>query len=258
VKRYLLNLLIWLDIGLNVLVFAGSPYETISSRVGKRRDKGEHWACVFCRVLDWLDPQHCDTARVDDYGKAAANWWKWEGIMFRYRAFVVFDILATLVACFLVNWWAPLFAELGPITSAGTTRYGFRLPEWLAWFDTFDDDLDSGARRDGKAHSYWQRVAWLNRNPAYGFSYWVLGIPFNPSDWEVVNCDGSPSVEGFDFRAICNSDSQFFNEHSIKNGWRIKCGWKAWNMYEMVTGTWRTVPWGPELRIPFVFSITRA
>jgi len=75
-KRYLLNLLIWIDIGCNVWLFGGSPYETISSRVGKRRDRGERWACIFCKWLDKLDPQHCSTAQVNDYGKAAAPWWK--------------------------------------------------------------------------------------------------------------------------------------------------------------------------------------
>lgn len=75
-RRYLLNILIWIDVGVNVLIFAGSPYETISSRVGKRRDRGERWACALCRVLDWFDKRHCDTAQVSDYGKTATNWWK--------------------------------------------------------------------------------------------------------------------------------------------------------------------------------------
>lgn len=75
-KRYILNIMIWIDIGLNVLLFAGSPYETISSRVGKQRDKGERWACMICKWLDWIDKQHCETAQVNDYGKTAGNWWK--------------------------------------------------------------------------------------------------------------------------------------------------------------------------------------
>lgn len=74
--RYLLNILIWFDIGFNVLIFAGSPYETISSRVGKRRDKGERWACVLCKLLDRINKQHCATSQVNDYGKTAENWWK--------------------------------------------------------------------------------------------------------------------------------------------------------------------------------------
>src|SRR4051794_38118577 len=122
--------------------------------------------------------------------------------MNKYRVYCVLDRSATLFAWAFVNWWAPLFAQLGPITSDGKTRYGFRLPDWLAWFDTFDDDLDSGARRDGKERSYWRRVAWLYRNSAYGFSYWVLGIPFDPADWHVVSCTGVPDQDGFAFFAV--------------------------------------------------------
>lgn len=75
-KRYLFNILIWIDIGLNVLVFAGSPYETISSRVGKRRDQGDKWACVFCSWLDWFDERHCAKSKVPDIGENAPNYWK--------------------------------------------------------------------------------------------------------------------------------------------------------------------------------------
>lgn len=41
---YFLNFLIWLDIGINVMVFGGSPYETLSSRIGRQRDKNARWA----------------------------------------------------------------------------------------------------------------------------------------------------------------------------------------------------------------------
>ncbi|MEW6314152.1 MAG: hypothetical protein AB1513_08960 [Pseudomonadota bacterium] len=76
--RYLLNIIIWLDIGINVLLFSGSPYETLSSRIGRRAEKGERWACVLCKLLGKIfrDPRHCWTARVDDYGTTAPNWWK--------------------------------------------------------------------------------------------------------------------------------------------------------------------------------------
>lgn len=74
--RYLVNILLWFDIGLNVLLFGGSPYETISSRVGKRRDKGDRWACLFCRLLDRIDPRHCAKSEVPDVGENAPNFWK--------------------------------------------------------------------------------------------------------------------------------------------------------------------------------------
>ncbi|MFZ5531482.1 MAG: hypothetical protein ACOY4U_10610 [Pseudomonadota bacterium] len=73
--RYLLNIIIWLDCGVNVIALSGSPYETLSSRIGRRAEKGERWACVLCAMLDKLDKRHCETSRVDDYGKTQA-WWK--------------------------------------------------------------------------------------------------------------------------------------------------------------------------------------
>lgn len=41
-------------------VSGGSEDETISSRAGRLRKEGRGWACVLCRVLDWLKPGHCE------------------------------------------------------------------------------------------------------------------------------------------------------------------------------------------------------
>lgn len=59
IKKYLWNLLVWLDIGLNVL-FAGDPRETVSSRAGKAARKGKQWGCVLCKFLDWFEKNHCE------------------------------------------------------------------------------------------------------------------------------------------------------------------------------------------------------
>ena len=75
-KLYLLNILIFIDIGINVILLGGSPYETLSSRIGKRRDKGDKWACIICRMLDRLDDRHCSSSQVNDYGMTLKNWWK--------------------------------------------------------------------------------------------------------------------------------------------------------------------------------------
>lgn len=90
--RYLLNILIWLDIGFNVLLFSGSPYETISSRIGRRAEKGERWACVLCGLIGKLDARHCEKSRVEDYGKTQA-WWK------------VVNPIALAVAAFVIWRW---------------------------------------------------------------------------------------------------------------------------------------------------------
>ena len=63
--RYILNILVWIDLGFNVLLFSGSPYETISSRAGKQADQGKPWACKLCAFLSKvLGPQHCQGAEV--------------------------------------------------------------------------------------------------------------------------------------------------------------------------------------------------
>ena len=40
--------------------FGGDEDETISSRAGKANRKGKRWACVLCKLLDKIDPNHCE------------------------------------------------------------------------------------------------------------------------------------------------------------------------------------------------------
>lgn len=40
--------------------FGGHEDETISSRAGRARRQGKRWACLLCRLLDAIDPYHCD------------------------------------------------------------------------------------------------------------------------------------------------------------------------------------------------------
>lgn len=155
------------------------------------------------------------------------------------------DVLFTVLSCLLLNWWAPLFAN----------EEGW-LPNWLAWVQTFDDTLDTGIRdlnypASNHWERYWSRVRWLYRNPGYGFSYWALGCAFNPADWTVHLCDET----GDNFYATC-ADGRFCHKW-IENGWRYKTGWKAANLYDSVNKKWKVVPWGPEWRIPIVFSISK-
>lgn len=160
--------------------------------------------------------------------------------------FVALDLAFTLFCVLCVNWWAPLFAS----------KEGW-LPPWLKWVQTFDDTLDAGVR-DGRyppnTPRYWGRVMWLYRNTAYGFGYWALGMRFDQRDWRVRRFD--PAHERFTFYAIGPNGA--FNLHVIRAGIRFKLGWKAWNMFDPQTNTWKTQSWGPEWRIPFVFSISKA
>jgi len=167
------------------------------------------------------------------------------------------DMFMTVIAFILVNWWAPVFA--------GADGW---LPAWLKWFQTFDNSLDAGWKLQGNYGNYLTdgvepvglkryiyRVFWLYRNPAYGFSYWALGVPFDPKQWTVVRFTGSEATGDLDFYAE-GPDGQF-NEHYMRDGQHVKKGWKAWNMFNAASRTWNTVPWGPEWRVPFVFSVSK-
>lgn len=52
--------------------FGGSEDETISSRAGKAARKGKRWGCVLCRLLDWFEPNHCESNIETDEGKMSA------------------------------------------------------------------------------------------------------------------------------------------------------------------------------------------
>lgn len=41
-------------------VTGGEPGELISTRANRARKEGRRWACVLCRLLDKVDPGHCD------------------------------------------------------------------------------------------------------------------------------------------------------------------------------------------------------
>jgi hypothetical protein len=76
IRYYFKNVLVWLDVGLNVIFLSGSPRETISSRVGKQADIGLPWACKFCTFLaKLLGPQHCENAELAPTD-VTMQWWK--------------------------------------------------------------------------------------------------------------------------------------------------------------------------------------
>lgn len=47
----------------------GDEDETLSSRAGKAKRRGERWGCVLCRLLDKIDPGHCDRSIEEDEGR---------------------------------------------------------------------------------------------------------------------------------------------------------------------------------------------
>lgn len=49
-------------------VFGGDGKTTISRRAGMAARRGERWGCVLCRVLDRVDPDHCERSVNSHWG----------------------------------------------------------------------------------------------------------------------------------------------------------------------------------------------
>lgn len=67
-KLYIINIGISLSQLLNV-VLGGDEDERLSSRAGKDARRGRKIACIFCRILHWIDYDHCEKAIERDEGK---------------------------------------------------------------------------------------------------------------------------------------------------------------------------------------------
>ena len=68
ILSYFRRLFVAVDQLLNV-IFGGDEDETISPRIAKDRRRGRKFACFLCKILDWLDPDHCEKAIERDEGK---------------------------------------------------------------------------------------------------------------------------------------------------------------------------------------------
>jgi hypothetical protein len=67
-------------------------------------------------------------------------------------------------------WWCDNhhFQAVGPV-----------LPSWLNWFMTPDNTLDGDATFERlNPPSYWSKVKWLWRNPAYSFALRYIAAPY--------------------------------------------------------------------------------
>ena len=65
--QYFWNVLIAVDQLANALL-GGHPDETISSRAAKAQRSGKLWGCVLCKVLHWIDRDHCEKSIELDEG----------------------------------------------------------------------------------------------------------------------------------------------------------------------------------------------
>lgn len=201
----------------------------------------------------------------------------------QYVVSVAAQIVFTLFALLLVNWWAPFFAvdnaksEIVRVTAKTKPWYwkwrllfvspansfpiwSESLPLWLTLFDTFDAPTDAGWS-DGYFNGseiyefrfppFWRRklwqIMWLYRNPAYGFAYWIVGCKLDAANW-VAKYD--PAKDRF---VAYNTRTGHFN-FSTSNPWTMKLGWSIWNRYNVVDGTIRDEAFGPVKRLPLKFT----
>lgn len=70
-RQYLLSALIALDRFVNALL-GGSHDETISARAARARAQNAIWGCLLCKLLDRVDPGHCDASMATDRRDAQA------------------------------------------------------------------------------------------------------------------------------------------------------------------------------------------
>ena len=92
----------------------------------------------------------------------------------RLIVYIPFLIVSVLLAPVL-----PLFAIGQP-----------RLPKWLSWFMTPDNDFPGDK---GWPDTYWYRVRWLFRNPAYGFAWGPLS--YTPSASTTYTVTGDVTIK---------------------------------------------------------------
>jgi hypothetical protein len=97
-----------------------------------------------------------------------------------YPFLVVYNLLMTLIAVIIAPI-LPVFAtqQDGWLDNHSIWGIGPRLPKWLNLFMTPDNSLNGDAtfeRLNGR--SYWSKVKWLWRNPAYSVCLRYLNNPY--------------------------------------------------------------------------------
>lgn len=105
----------------------------------------------------------------------------------------------TLVAIIL-SPVLPLLAKdkAGPIANGTGWGNGPRLPDWLSWFQTWDNSLYGDETfQQINGTSYWSMVKWQIRNPLPSFGMFLIG----PTETEVTGDnrihDGQSGVAGW-------------------------------------------------------------
>ena len=120
-------------------------------------------------------------------------------------------MLFVTAATFPLAFVLPLFVEFkeGLLDNATKTGMGWRLPDWLGWFQTVDNSID-GDQGWKENHMQWRfnfpapiaaylgRIGWLWRNPGYGVGCEVMtGNPIEATFTGNEKVNDSPLSEGY-------------------------------------------------------------
>jgi hypothetical protein len=102
-------------------------------------------------------------------------------IYLTYPAWVVINLFMTFCIAYPFSPLFPLFAEQrnGWLDNGSKWGMGPRLPTWLNWLMTPDNSLDGDSTFEKiNGRSYWSKVKWLWRNPAYSCGLRYLNNPY--------------------------------------------------------------------------------
>lgn len=97
-----------------------------------------------------------------------------------YILLVPISLIISLIAVILAPV-LPLFSKDfdGWLDNHSVWGIGPRLPTWLNWFMTPDNSLNGDSTFEKiNGRSYWSKVKWLWRNPAYSFALRYLNAPY--------------------------------------------------------------------------------
>jgi hypothetical protein len=97
-----------------------------------------------------------------------------------YLALVPISLILTLIAIILAPVMVLFTVQKdGWLDNHSIWGIGPRLPIWLNWFMTPDNSLDGDYTfQQINGRSYWSKVKWLWRNPAYSFALRNLVAPY--------------------------------------------------------------------------------
>ena len=146
-----------------------------------------------------------------------------------YAILVPISLVLTLIALITAPVM-PLFAKQidGWLLNHSIWGIGPRLPIWLNWFMTPDNSLDGDETfQQINGLSYWSKVKWLWRNPAYSFA--LRYIDGNPVYWKGDKTikDNDNAKEGWLYVNSCGL-FQFVYIKRIFSTNRciyVNCGW---------------------------------